>query len=243
LTIKRHGKMKTKNMKKTIIAVLTGFFLLSISATAQATLTVTQTTDPAPNNWGEVRYTNFVNARGKEVFIGVPNFNSPGSSASGDMSWGLTTNITTLFSYIPTTSTLQAQNTAPGNTFNVSVLPYAPKPGFNTLQIGVYNSHTNASKILGLNNLALYQADGITLIGSIGNNLTFDVNGGTTAKYWNVTGYDFSQGFVIKGQIERSNGIDGASYINFAAVPIPAAVWLLGSGLFGLAVLRRRTKT
>ena len=49
----------------------------------------------------------------------------------------------------------------------------------------------------------------------------------------------------IEGEIFRGvlPGNTGSMWVNIAAVPIPAAVWLFGSGLLGLIGIARRKKT
>jgi len=65
-----------------------------------------------------------------------------------------------------------------------------------------------------------------------------------------TTIYNAALGATITGSLLSkymlaSDGVFGAGYQDFVVqtpAPIPAAVWLLGSGLIGLAVIRRRMK-
>jgi hypothetical protein len=56
--------------------------------------------------------------------------------------------------------------------------------------------------------------------------------------------FTFDPGYMARMEFTRFN--EGAPYLkfytgdDFASVPLPGAVWLLGSGLAGLVGLRRR---
>jgi hypothetical protein len=71
-------------------------------------------------------------------------------------------------------------------------------------------------------------------------------SGSTTYLDWYLLG-DFSQGFTLTGDIVLngtfSNGEASKVQVNVGYVPIPGAVWMLGSGLLGLVGLRRRFRS
>ena len=73
------------------------------------------------------------------------------------------------------------------------------------------------------------------------------------SSYWSGTEYDssvaWSFGFLNGGQT-RFNGGKGTNIYGWAvragdvgAVPVPAAIWLFGTGLLGLIGITRRKKT
>ena len=95
--------------------------------------------------------------------------------------------------------------------------------------------------------------------GQVGGHILFDWNGTTdidVVNVWDVAGDTYTSTDVVADQagtdgILGLKMIDGAfvgSSANFdfvapAAVPVPAAVWLFGSGLLGLVGVARRKKT
>jgi hypothetical protein len=57
-------------------------------------------------------------------------------------------------------------------------------------------------------------------------------------------GYSFGDGNDWNGHYENYNYSNNLTFQreSVASVPIPAAIWLLGSGLIGVVVMRRRAK-
>lgn len=67
----------------------------------------------------------------------------------------------------------------------------------------------------------------------------YDGSGGGTGFDLDESGYDWIQYIKVEGTDDFSGGeID--AFTDVAAVPVPAAVWLLGSGLLGLVGIRRK---
>jgi hypothetical protein len=83
-----------------------------------------------------------------------------------------------------------------------------------------------------------YSFDATTMSVAFSNKGNLVVEGSGLAK---ITGFDNSPGdwSITANSSGTTFSFSGGSS---AAVPIPAAVWLLGSGLIGLAVIRRKRK-
>jgi hypothetical protein len=88
-----------------------------------------------------------------------------------------------------------------------------------------------------------YQETAVTL--EPGADYYFDA----TVDIWiNITGGFESQGWVKNGSLPDSSGLPSLTGVSFlfdlpqeiAAVPIPPALWLLGSGLIGIVGIRRK---
>ncbi|WP_054689319.1 VPLPA-CTERM sorting domain-containing protein [Desulfosarcina cetonica] len=69
----------------------------------------------------------------------------------------------------------------------------------------------------------------------------YDGSGGGTGFDLAESGYDWIQYVRVEG-IEGFSGGEVDAFADVAPVPVPAAVWLLGSGLLGVVGLRRRRK-
>ncbi|MHB8347923.1 MAG: hypothetical protein ACYDHM_12225 [Acidiferrobacterales bacterium] len=80
---------------------------------------------------------------------------------------------------------------------------------------------------------------------SLQNPLTFSVNIGSIADYQLVSskGYYYAAHIVNFTNANPANQTSAYFASNVAPVPVPAAVWLFGSGLLGLVGVVRRKKT
>lgn len=100
------------------------------------------------------------------------------------------------------------------------------------------------------NNIEAADAAAITSVGSFGTT-TFDVSaivndwisGSNTIQSLALTGLnDVSGNDFLHGFLNNSENL-GSSYLTVSAVPIPGAVWLMGSGLVGFMGMARRRKS
>lgn len=107
---------------------------------------------------------------------------------------------------------------------------------FNNMSISFGNTtYTDEMDVLGGASMYFTAAgvfDGIDYL-SILENPGFEANGFVGGPF-DVTGYDST------GYVDGTWQVD--SYSAVSAVPVPAAIWLFGSGLIGLAGIGRRKK-
>jgi len=84
--------------------------------------------------------------------------------------------------------------------------------------------------------------------GFFGNDARFDFSGlaeGTSsASFWfDFADLDLTGDSIAMGLSDFSNNVASPFTLNLTAVPLPAAVWLFGTGLIGLAGLARQKRT
>lgn len=233
--------MKTNKITKTIIGLLAGFMLLSISVTAQAVL-VSEGVDNSYELLGGVRYFNFNNLNIHEILIGSYNLDTDGNSNSyniptnANKGWGATNLLE--FSYTSSVNSLSTIGvTGLGSVpFNVSrsFTDWSTSP-VNYMQINVTGNSSGAVTL-----------DDVLLNGNSLSTTSFFSN--EALKTWYLTGDDlFNNGIinltgniVLDGVQSASNKIEILLGYKATPVPIPSAVWLLGSGLIGIVAVRRR---
>ena len=148
---------------------------------------------------------------------------------------------------------------APGTANHVTV-SYDKTTGKATMTLAAQYSYSRTMNIGDLGLLNYLQIDvvgrnaGITVDLKnvyLNNNLLGDFSGTGGWFTWNVKGLDFTNGFTVAGDIflggtmptggqETDKVVISAGSVS--PVPIPDAVWLLGSGLVGLVGIRKRQR-
>lgn len=154
----------------------------------------------------------------------------------------------------PITATLTMQskdgefgaNAGAGNPFTVSA------QGVNANPLTSITDDTNPGGAIGWfdffsNNILAADAAALTAIDGFGS-FTFDVtalvsdwiSGANTLQFVAMTGNNDTSGNDFLHGFANNTEAPGSTYLTVSAVPVPAAVWLFGSGLLGLVGVARR---
>jgi hypothetical protein len=163
------------------------------------------------------------------------------TNAPGSVKFKLTSNLTA-----PTQSDYYVGEVA----INVNPMVVPSTLGFNV--IGTSGSFTNPTISKGIQNAQTVPSGGVGSTGfdilfTFANPLAQRFNLGDSITY-NITGEGITEdSFRFMNSQNKANVgahlmLGGMNSVAAAPVPIPAAVWLLGSGLIGLAVIRRKRK-
>ncbi len=178
---------------------------------------------------GAVRYRSFNNTGGEEVYLGIPDLGAAGNRVGQNITWGVSQEFT--FTYDANTDMLST--TVGSNTTKYYTIS-DPLVDLNYMQWLV---RAQSGTTVEMNNATLNGQ-------SLG---SFSATNGQTLN-WYIQGIDLSNGFTFTGTINLSGTFTNSQEaskieIDFGnAVPIPGAVWLLGSGLVGLMGFRKRLK-
>jgi hypothetical protein len=165
-----------------------------------------------------------------QVFSSIPGWTSPtvgagieiqnnvaGSPYDGNQHVELDSNFNSLM-----TQNIQTTN---GQSYALS-FAYSPRPGVSDNSNGIEVWWNNVL-------LGTITASGVGLSNTNWQLYTYTISG---------TGNDTLQ-FVAVGISESYGGYIDAVSLNTTATPLPAAAWLLGSGLLGLVGIRRKIKS
>jgi hypothetical protein len=231
--------MKTQKVTKVIIGILAGLLLLSFSAAARAELSPNLLVNddfPSSSSIGSVPpgalshgiwYSSGSDHRWSLEHAGHPAnyYASLGSNRTRD-----------LFQAV------QVSRAWPGHTATAG-------PAVISFDYQSHNINTASTyaKLYGSNSQPTYTGTYTGLGTWLGDLTGFSASQSSwtnkSLSFDALAGYAWYT-LVITGSTSKHEGsyfrVDN---VNVQVTPIPAAVWLLGSGLIGLAVLRRRTKT
>jgi len=229
--------MKTNKMTKTIIGLLAGLMLLSMSATAQAV-------------WSDDLLANG-DFTGAAI---IPNASGPLTSGQwygSGTGWDLIADFGNTGAYAKLTEEnsvqhlIQAVQLSPPN----SATPGPVQVSFDYVALGLTPGQATV-KLYGsnsppqYNNGTLFAGDQLGMISDIF--LRNQTEWASISPYiWDaLLGYTwYTIDIYAKTQYHSTNdnyfGVDNVSVV-VSSVPVPSAVWLLGSGLIGMLAVRRR---
>jgi hypothetical protein len=108
----------------------------------------------------------------------------------------------------------------------------------NNLQVRLYNAAGNTFPVLG----APYNCPGVgcTLIDAWSTPVNYGPTTGTVSVLPTTLLSAGTYVLEVRGNVVGAEGGGYSGVLNVAAVPVPAAAWLFGSGLIGLVSLRRK---
>ncbi|ARU40597.1 hypothetical protein CCB80_05355 [Armatimonadetes bacterium Uphvl-Ar1] len=232
--------MKTQQL---IIASL--FVGMTVSANAQ---TFVVNSGPLDSSVGAVRYRNFGNSGGDDMFLGVPSLGNVGQRvATSAHTWVNNSSVAFSFNYDQAnnklTSTLGTTSLTYTNfVANVTTFKGAPAVAqdWNAMSIKLFNRQSDDHSISMSD--VLFNGNSLTTNGTI-------VSGFNSEATFQVQGYDFKNGFTLSGLINLSgptawntsqelNVINADFGYDMDAVPEPATMSILSLGV--LAALRKR---
>jgi hypothetical protein len=132
-------------------------------------------------------------------------------------------------------------NYASGGPFATNVASLFYQEPSTSLAVGAYNEITSWLSAVKLgSNSAPYGGTGVGLQAATTISVLNDHNLGSTSYLWEIASNTGDANFY-GGSTGITIGTDGSiTGLGSAAVPLPAAVWLLGGGLLGLAGIGRR---
>jgi len=235
-------------MKKRFLSVLaTGLFFLSMTGMANAALTTIGTATYGGSDynliWDDDNNGNSV------VWL---DYTSARNEWTAQNAWAAGLDSALSYNIDDAAYTVAWDDTAwrlPGTVDGVYVLGY---DGTTTGGFNITSSEMGHLYYEELGNLGYYATDGTNPQPGWGLHNTGDFANLIESWYWSGTGYadnpDYAWDFSMpKGPQNRHyKQLDGCGLAvrsgQVSAVPIPAAIWLLGSGLTGLAALGRRRK-
>jgi len=137
--------------------------------------------------------------------------------------------------------TLDAGSISNGNGDNGPEIKVIDNPFiFNNEVVGNGNDTFFVAWDLGSKTVMLYNGDPL---GNCYSYLGLDFSGDLSYSLTSETSMTFTSSSVEAIVGQRCSSIEAIVGQRFSSVPIPAAVWLLSSGLFGLVCIRRRSKS
>jgi hypothetical protein len=235
-------------MKKTIIGVLAGLVLLSISAVAQAALsdnliqnggfTSTTIIDDASNNIGTRNHPAYISLQSGQWYGSGNDWDGQSSGGNPGAYAFLGEDHTQYLFQAVQVSQVVSGSTATAGPVSISL-------DYRSSDI---NTGSTYARLYGNDSQPTYSSFG-TQLGSL-TGFASDKSSWTnkSSSFTAATkGYAWYT-VVIKGSTDDDDSYFKVDNVSLratsqpTAAPVPAAVWLLGSGLIGLAVLRRRTK-
>ncbi|MDO8722026.1 MAG: VPLPA-CTERM sorting domain-containing protein [Syntrophales bacterium] len=231
--------MKTKKMTKTVIGVLAGVLLLSLSATAQATL--------SPNLLVNGDFTSTTISDNASGYL------TSGQWYGSSTGWDLISTGGNPDPYAKLVTVNSVQHLIQAVELKTALPGYTATKGPVQVSFDYQASGLNLGQtyvnLYGSDNQPQYGNYG-TLLGTIsGTSFSKGKSTWTSISSSSLNWTDASKGYAwytldiyTKTQNKTGNYF-WVDNVNVQVTPIPAAVWLLGSGLIGLAVLRRRAKT
>jgi hypothetical protein len=178
-----------------------------------------------------------VSAQAAELIING-SFETP---VIGSGTWSTYTSITGWTS----TNSIEVRNNVAGSAFD----------GNNYVELDVYSNSSISQTVItnvGTNyTLTYYYAARPNSKGASSNGISLYINGvdkGTVGQNTNTNWAGISVGFLGTGSDKIEFRAEGTSdsygtsldNVSLRAVPVPAAIWLLGSGLFGLIGMKRK---
>lgn len=219
--------------RNAVLLSMAGFFLLCAGSAQAITVTSGYDSSYEPLDFG-VRYRSFQPTGGDEVYLGVPDLGVAGNRNAQNINWASgPTTFDFTFTYDPVTDTLTS--TVAGNA--PLTYTFAPDLVIDVLQLDVVDRDTTGE--IWLTNLMVNgESAGDFLVGGEGYNT------------WMLTDIASGPGLTVTGTINRTGTFGSSqelSKIQILAggspVPVPAAIWLFGSGLLGMVGIARRKKT
>ncbi len=139
------------------------------------------------SKYGGARFKSFSNTNKKEVYVGIHDIARSSNRTESEFEWTSPGEYDLIFTYDPSTHRLTTK--VNDNEVDISYLASAPRDEINIMQLDVVGQ-TNSADIVFKN---VYIND--VPVGS------FEGNGWKT---WNITGFDVSEGFELRGILELS---------------------------------------
>jgi hypothetical protein len=236
-------------MRKSLIIVWSLFVLMSLTVSLASAYTVTSGVDATAVMLGGDRFRSFGNTGGNENYVGVPDLGVAANRAEIGYNWVASNYSSIFFQYDKLNDKLISKVDLDHDG------SYDKMKEYTGLSAKITSLGRNASLLTSINYFQITLADrdlntqvdfkNVILNGTS----VSDFIGNNALATYTVKGFNFSNGFILTGDIylsgifsttsqENSRVEAGFGHVN--VVPVPGAVWLRGSGLLGLVGLKRK---